>query len=99
MDLNQKIIKDNFGRKIKSKRYIYLPGSKYHEAEGYLKLMLCLQETFINYAPRIVKYINKLGFYYQCPTRRVKDKNMSVIENNLCGKSVINLTPVFQIER
>ena len=58
----------------------------------------CLQETVINYAPSIEKYINKLVLYNQCPPRRVKDTNMSEIENNWCVRSVTNVTPVFQIE-
>ena len=49
------IIEDNFGIKIKPTRYIYLTGSKYHEAEGHLKLIFYLQEDVINYALRIVK--------------------------------------------
>ena len=74
-----KITKDNFGRKRKSTGYIYLPGSKYRESEGYLNLSSCLQDTVITSAPRIGKYINKIKLYNQCPTRRVKDTNMSEI--------------------
>ena len=50
-----KILEVNFVRKIKPTGYIYLLGSKYYEAEGYLKLRSCLQDTVINYHPRIVK--------------------------------------------
>ena len=64
-DRYRKIARDNFGRKIKSTGFIYLPGSKYREVEGHLTMRLCLQDAVINYAPRIGKYINKLEFYRQ----------------------------------
>ena len=51
---------ETFGRKRKSTEFIYLPGSKFREAEGHLKMRSCLQDSVIKYAPRIVKYINKL---------------------------------------
>ena len=70
-----KIARENFGRKRKPTGYIYLPGSKYLEAEGHLTMRSCLQEAFIYYVPRIGKYINKLELHNQCPTRIVKDKN------------------------
>ena len=54
-DRDMKILEVNFVRKIKPTGYIYLLGSKYYEAEGYLKLRSCLQDTVINYHPRIVK--------------------------------------------
>ena len=47
----------------------------------------------------IRKYINKLELNNQCPHIRVKDKNMSEIEDNLYVRSVMNMTPVFQIKR
>ena len=56
----QKIARDNFGRKRKSTGYIYLPGSRFGEAEGHLNMRSGLQDTVINSAPRIGKYINKL---------------------------------------
>ena len=59
-DRDRKIAKDNFIRKIESTGYIYLPGSKYREAEGHLTLSSCSQEAVINSATRIGKYINKL---------------------------------------
>ena len=37
-DRDKKIARDNFGRKIKSTRFIYLPESKFHEAEGHLTM-------------------------------------------------------------
>ena len=46
-----KIINYNFGRKVKSTGYIYLPGSKYCESEGRLNLISCLQDAVINSAP------------------------------------------------
>ena len=58
-----RIKKDNFERKIKSTGYTYFPGSKYREAEGHLKLRSCLQDSVINYAPRIGKFTNKLELY------------------------------------
>ena len=64
-----------------------------------MHLISCLQDTVINSAPMIVNYMNKIQLYYQCPPRRVKDINMSYIENTLCVRSVMNVTPVFQIER
>ena len=59
-DRDWKIARDNFGRKIKSTGYIYLPGSKYREADGHLKLRSCLQYAVINSSLRIGKYVNKL---------------------------------------
>ena len=59
-DRDRKIPRDSFGKKIKSTGFIYLPGSKYREAEVRLKLRSCLQDAVINSAPRIGKYINKL---------------------------------------
>ena len=93
-DTDLKITKEHFGRKIKSTGNIYLPGSQYREAEGYLKLRLCLQNAIINYAPRIEKHINKLELYNQCPTRRVKDRKMSEIENYLCEGVHPNMPPM-----
>ena len=61
--------------------------------------MSYLQYADINSAPRIGKFINKLELYNQCPPRRVKDTNMSEIENFLCVKHVINVTPSLHIER
>ena len=54
-DRDLKITNHNFGRKIKSTGYIYLTGSKYCEAEGYLNLRSCLQHDVINSAPRMWK--------------------------------------------
>ena len=57
------------------------------------------QDAVINYAPRIVKYINKLEFYRQCPTRGVKDRKITEIENTSCVRSVMKVNPVIRIER
>ena len=62
-DRYQRTTKEIFGRNIKSTGCIYIPGSKYREAEGHLKLMYCLQDSVINSGSRIGKYINKLEFY------------------------------------
>ena len=71
-DRDGKIAREKFGRKIKPTGFIYLTGSKFREAEGNLMMRSCLQDAFINSAPRIGKYINKLEFYIQCTPRRVK---------------------------
>ena len=60
-DRDMKITKDNFGRKIKPTGYIYLPGSRYCEAKGHLKLRSSLQGAIINYAPETGKYIKNLN--------------------------------------
>ena len=78
------------GRKRKPTEYIYLSGYQYCEAEGYLNLRSW---------PRIEKYINKHEFYRQLPHKRVKDTNMIDIENSLCLRDAIILTPVLNIER
>ena len=54
-DRDQKIARDDFVRERKSTRFIYLPGSKFCEAEGHLTMRSCLQDAVINYAPRIGK--------------------------------------------
>ena len=54
--------KVKFLRKRKPTGYIYLTGSKYCEAEGYLKLRSCLFDTVIDSYPRIVKYKKNLNF-------------------------------------
>ena len=54
-DIDWKISRDNFGRKIKSTGYIYLPGSKFREAEVHLAARSYLKDTVINSAPRIGK--------------------------------------------
>ena len=60
-DRYRKISGDNLGRKIKSTGFIYLPGSKFLEAEGNLSMRSCLQDAVIYSAPRIVKYIKKFN--------------------------------------
>ena len=62
-DRDRKTSRESFGRKRKSTGYIYLPGSKFREAEGHLRMMSCLQDAVIIYAPRIRKYTNKLELY------------------------------------
>ena len=59
----------------------------------------CLQNSVINYAPRIGKYIDKQELYIQCLPRKVKDTNMSEIENTSCVRNVMKLNPVSVIER
>ena len=58
-----------FGRKRKSTGFIYLPGSKFREAEGDLTMRSCLQDAVMNYDPRIRKYIKtgilEKGPYYK----------------------------------
>ena len=86
-------------RKIKSTGYIYLHGYKYNEDEGHLSMRSCLQDSFINSATSIGKYINKLESYNNFPPRRAKDTNMREIQNTLCVRSVMKVTPLFKIER
>ena len=59
-DRDQKIGRKHYGRKRKSPGYIYLPGSKFREAEGHLTMMSCLQDDVIDSSPRVGKYINSL---------------------------------------
>ena len=59
-DRDRKIARDNFGRKRKPTGFIYLPGSKYREAESHLIMRSCLKDAVIIYAYRIGKCINKL---------------------------------------
>ena len=54
LDRDRKISRDGFGRKRKLSGFIYLPKSKFREAEGYLTMRLCLKDPVINSAPRIV---------------------------------------------
>ena len=64
-DRDRKMTGANFGKKRESTGFIFLPGSKFREAEGHLLMRSCLQYAVINYAPRIGKYINKLEMYRQ----------------------------------
>ena len=59
----------------------------------------CLKDAVINSAPRIEKYIDKQEFYRQCPPIKVKDTNISEIENTSCVRNVMKVTPVYGIER
>ena len=59
----------------------------------------CLQDAVINSAPRIEKLINKQELYRQCPPRRVKDLNISEMENTSCVRNVLKVTPVSRIEQ
>ena len=52
-DRDRKIERDNFGRKRKSNGFIYLPGSKFRDAEGHLTMRYCLQYSVINSSPRV----------------------------------------------
>ena len=88
-----------FKRKRKSSVFIYVPGSKFCEAEGHLSMRSCLKDAVINSAPRIGKYIDKQELYRQCPPRKVKDTNISEIENTSCVINVMKVNPVSVIER
>ena len=59
----------------------------------------CLQDSVINSAPRIGKYIDQQELYRQCPPRKMKDSNISEIENTSCVRNVTEVTPVSGIER
>ena len=71
---DRKIARGIFSRKRKSTGFIYLPGSKFREAEGNLTMRSCLQDAVIISTHRIGKYINKVELYRQCPPIRAKDK-------------------------
>ena len=62
MEQRKKNNKPQFWKKNKSTGSIYLPGSKYREAEGHLKLISCLQDAVVNSAPQIAKYIKNLNY-------------------------------------
>ena len=98
-DRDRKISKENFCRKRKATGCIYLPGSDFCEAEGHFSMRSCLQDAVINSAPRIGKFIDKKELYRQCPPRRVKDSNISEIENTSCVRNVMEVTTVSGIER
>ena len=57
----------------------------------------CSQDAVINSAPRIGKYIDKQELYRQFPPRKVKDTNISEIENTSCVRNVMKVTPVYGI--
>ena len=98
-DRDRKTARDNFGNKIKSTGYIYLPGSKLLEDERHLMMMSCLEDAVINSFPITLKYTNTLELYRQFPPRRVKDTKMNDIENTSCVRSVMRATPVARKER
>ena len=83
----------------KSTGFVYLPGSEFHEAEGHLSMRSCLKYAVINSVPRIGKYIDKQELYRQCIPRKVKDTNISEIENSSCVKFFMKVTPVSGKER
>ena len=87
------------GIKRKSTGYIYLPGSQYCESGGYLKPRSWLHDTSINSAQGLEKYINKYKLYRKCSSRRLKDTNMSEIENSLNVINVMIVTPILNIKR
>ena len=91
--------KENFGRKRKETGCIYLPESGFREAEGNLSMRSCLQDAVINSAPIIGKFIEKQELYRQCPHRRVKDSNISEIENTSYVRNFMEVTTVSGIER
>ena len=78
----------------KSTGFIYLPGSKFCEAEGHLSMRSCLQYAVFNSTPRIGKYINKMELYKNFPPRRVKYTKISEIENTSCVRDVMRVNPV-----
>ena len=94
---DRKISRDNLGRKIKLTGFIYLPGEKFREAEGRLLMRSCLQDSVINSAPSIGKYINKLELYIQCPPRRVKNTKITKIEDTSFVRNFMRVTPVYGI--
>ena len=96
---NRENNKETFLRKRETTEYIYIPGSKYGEAKGNLKLISCLEDTAIHSAPRIGKLINKLELYNQCSPSRLNYTNIREIENSFCVRTVMNITPVLNIER
>ena len=59
----------------------------------------CLQDAIINSAPIIGKFTNKQELYRQCPPRRVKGSNISVMENTSCVRNFMKVTPVYEIEQ
>ena len=59
-DRYRKIEKENLGKKKKTDWIYFLPGSKFRETESHLSKRSCLQGVFINSAPIIGKYINKI---------------------------------------
>ena len=58
-----------------------------------------LQDAVIIYSPRIRKFIDKQEIYRQFPPRRVKDSNISEIENTSCVRNVMDVTVVSGTER
>ena len=72
-DRDKKTARETFVRQKKRTGFIYVPGSKFREAEGHFMMRSCLQDTVINYTPRIRNYINKIELYKQYNPRRVKD--------------------------
>ena len=91
--------KDNFGKKRNAAGCINIPASGFRESEDHLTMRLCLQDAVINSAKRIGKFIDKQELYRTCPPRRVKDSNISKIENTLCVRNVLEVTVVYGIER
>ena len=64
-DRDRKEARQDLGKKRKATGCIFLPGSGFREAEGNLKMRSCLQDTVINSALIIGKFINKLELYRQ----------------------------------
>ena len=57
----------------------------------------CLQDAVINSAPRIGKFINIQELYRQCPPRKVRNSNISEIEDSAFVRNVMNITPLLGI--
>ena len=96
---DRKTARNNFGKKRKSTGFMFFPGSDFREAEGQLSMRSCLKDDVINSAPRIVKYIDKQELYKQCPPRKLKDTNISEIENTSCVRNFMKVTKVSRIEK
>ena len=98
-DIDKKTARETFVRQKKRTGFIYVPGSKFREAEVHFSMKSFLKDDVINSAPRIEKYIDKHELYRQCPPIKVKYTNISEIENTSCVRNVMKVTPVSGIER
>ena len=96
-DRDRKMAKDNFGRKRKATGCLYLSWSGFREAKGHFSMRSCLQDAVINSIPIIGNFMNKQELCRQFPPRRVRDSNISEIENNSCVRNVMKVTPAFNL--
>ena len=74
--------------------FIYLPGYQFRQAEIYLKLRSCLDDSVINAAAFIGKFTNKNEFHRQCPPILVKDTNLIEIKDASCVYIDMTISPV-----